>query len=414
MASMSNLVLALCLANFFSLELLCSIYIDPIPLPKALWMQQIGYNVNTSTIYQFGGLTTSGLYDHYNNSLKIYKRQMNAASSIWNPLENIIPSGPISWGQSSVIIGDLVYLVGMRRIDNPTNKIHAMLVFNMTSEWFIPYTQFTGYPHGGVEGCVVTNNTHIFMVGGCIDETNSSTYLPYIQIYDIQMNNWTVVNIPVAGWGSACALINDMIYIFGGTSNKIYKYDIFSQKSDNITAVMPFSGSIKGVHYRYNQHDYVYLGGWGRIIMFDVQSETITDYAATLLIPVRSVPLLIYNDSLIVFGGVYYDSPATYTVATSALQIIGLPLFVSNTTNGSCTCDDKKCVLPLNVTGVIVMIIMVLMIIALCVFAMVVWKCRRRMLKAPARFKLTEDANDAIGYHEDEQGEKNYFKELIN
>ena len=59
------------------------------------------------------------------------------------------------------------------------------------------------YDHSATDRCVVTNSTHIFMVGGL----DGSQVLNWVQILDLKLKKWSYDQILIALWRPLCAMV---------------------------------------------------------------------------------------------------------------------------------------------------------------------------------------------------------------
>eukprot|EP01084_Bolivina_argentea_P088373 159562_1 len=140
-----------------------SFFVENVTLPVHLATHQLGYNNQTSEVFLFGGSTGSiNNYVIYTNA--IYKRNISDNNSIWinittTTLEPIFEAV----AETSTTVNDSVYFMG---VFNGSANVNSVYVFNLTSEKFVENNGIPAYPHMGAEGCVVSNLTHIFMVGG--------------------------------------------------------------------------------------------------------------------------------------------------------------------------------------------------------------------------------------------------------
>eukprot|EP01084_Bolivina_argentea_P190352 327149_1 len=129
-------------------------YFDKIPIPLPIYLQQVGFNNETATVYQFGGLYT--VQQTIQPCNHIYKRNLDNANNQWIKINTTTPTTTIkSWTDSSVTIDDMVYFVGIFTHKKAGAWATELYRFNLTSEEFVNETHIQP----------VTNQTHIFMIG---------------------------------------------------------------------------------------------------------------------------------------------------------------------------------------------------------------------------------------------------------
>eukprot|EP01084_Bolivina_argentea_P120671 213928_1 len=202
-------------------------------LPKPLDKLLMGYNNVTSYVYIFGGRTNMQSCETNGCENKIYKWNINNMSSEWIQLDTNTTTDCF-WGyiSNSITIDNLVYFVAY---SNGSMNVNQVQLFDLESEQFVKDHSIPLTPIIGAHGCVTTNNTHIFVVGGW-NTTGSPNHL---QILDIEANQWIVQDIEIDGiahnWrNQLCNVVGNYLYVFGGRTgtnpgsdvlNGIYKYD---------------------------------------------------------------------------------------------------------------------------------------------------------------------------------------------
>eukprot|EP01084_Bolivina_argentea_P054286 99581_1 len=346
-----------------SLMVMSSFLIDDIALPIGLGQMPIGRNQNTSILYLFGGQANHPNTTVYTNT--IHKRDISNSTMIWQWINTTTPTDIFtSETQSSVTINDLVYFVG---VYNGSQNVNDIYIFNITSEEFILNHNYESYKYAGLAGCITTNESHIFMVGGY---NSSLSYLHYIQILDVESKTWNEQYVAIGFAAQGCAMVNNVIYIFGGTNRKpikkIYKYNVLSKEwriVTNLTNPMWTGYTIYDASY----NKIYYLGsGTHTVVLFDVEHETVT-YEQILPIAVNQAPITIVNDTLMIFGGMtglaLHNGPFTPMV-----QMAKLPLVTFN------SCSNG--VLELNTAWII--IITLIFAISICIFSGFAVYCYKR------------------------------------
>eukprot|EP01083_Nonionella_stella_P130189 395101_1 len=92
-----------------------------------------------------------------------------------------------SFVDSVVSIGNIAYFVGMHDGSDNSGLIY---MFDMQQESWIDNSNLEILPIPSTHGCVSTNLSHIFMIGGSkggMTDTRTN-YHNYVQIYDVQSN----------------------------------------------------------------------------------------------------------------------------------------------------------------------------------------------------------------------------------
>ena len=185
----------------------------PRPMFERLALSQVGYNANTSMLYIFGGFNDhQPAYSQCNN--RVWKWNVSNASSNWlNVSEHTPTQCFFSEMQNSVQIGNVVWFVG---INNGTYNEAKVYAFDLMQEKFIP-SKMTNVKYPSSTGCVASNETHIFMLGGYSE--SSKMYYPYLQFWDIATGKPYKLNYPPADIGLGhqfCICVNNSLYVFGG------------------------------------------------------------------------------------------------------------------------------------------------------------------------------------------------------
>eukprot|EP01084_Bolivina_argentea_P076372 138401_1 len=313
-------------------------------IPKYLWAHQLAFNNQTSTVYLFGGVESEVIWSN-----DIFKLDLSNTTARWITLNvNTTTAAFYSEVKASVTIDKTAYFMGITDETDVAN----LSAFDLNTERF---TTSLIMPLQTVQGCVVANNTHIFMVGGFYVSAPSN-FSNRIQIFDIESCVWSFVVIPFSSCRTACAMTHDnIIYVFGGqihssapgVTNTIYKYNTLTREwrcIGNMTSKI-----WSGYAFHSKSDNNIYIRG-DRIMVFDVEKETIIA-EHNLTMQVHSSPMLIYNNSLINFGGVYNINPIQ---STAWLQIADIPL--KNPYSDTCSEDNI-----ISNFGVIILIIISLL-----------------------------------------------------
>eukprot|EP01084_Bolivina_argentea_P303886 524756_1 len=329
MAFMADNLLLLCmilvtLPFVFSSNVSC-VY-NTNRLPTSGFGQPLSYHAAAAAVYLFGGAATQSTFSNYIS-------KWNANTQEWIKLNVTIPAVYLySQTNNAVTINDKVYFIGIYDGTHDSGKIY---VFNMKNETWTDNINMASPNYPGVYGCLATNDSHIFMIGGW----NGTDALDYLQIYDINDNSWYSEEILISpilgnGWrGQYCSMSGNVLYVFAGVygahqyDNGIYKYDVIS-KWTKLGNLLPLAYGV-AVNY-YNK--YIYLIGGGRshgsvdqnvtvidiIYEFDLSSESITN---TLLMneSLTQMSAIIIADKIHIFGG------WNGTHSTSSTEICDVP-----------------------------------------------------------------------------------------
>eukprot|EP01084_Bolivina_argentea_P258759 436375_1 len=361
-----------------------AIFIDKITLPGYMVQHQLGYNIETSVVYLFGGIFSNGTSQQ--NSNKIYKRNINNNTDLWKHISTTTTSDIfVSAIKQSVSIGNIVYFVG---VNNGTFQVNEVQVFDMTTEEFnlggIPPYNFSG-----VRGCVETNGTHIFMIGG---KSSATTYLNYIQILNIPSPTWHYIEIDINFGVQSCAIFNNQIYVFGGYSNVnvsygIYRYDILTTQWNYISNI---SNEFNSGYAIYSPIDHNIYITRTNLSIFSVKKEEIVAQLP-LLIPIFQAPAMIFNNTLHLFGGAYTNVLWYPGIRqnTALVQKTTLPITITKTQ----TCDNNE----LNWMLMSILSVLIVVIAILCLsFGVHIGKKRRGNIGINYNV-----GDDSINYNQD-------------
>lgn len=219
----------------------CRLHNKSLPIPLSSF--QIAYFHQLQRVYIFGGSTT-GFNDSSSNA--IYRWDFANDSDSWFNRTNLTtPTHTFtSFTDNVVVINNTAYFIGTYH--SKTDYSTQLYIFNANNETF--YNVSSKPLISTIEGCVVTNNTHLFMIGGFDQWGNNGYYAKTIQIYNILENKWTVTNITIADYQGTssqyCQMIDNMIYVFYGTAKTrtgvrlmptYYTFSLISDDQNNIT-----------------------------------------------------------------------------------------------------------------------------------------------------------------------------------
>ena len=317
-------------------------YISNITLPASIYEQQLGYRQNpTSTdivdIYLFGGNLGTDCKRY------IWKSGFNKTSKSLSPFQTLsvktIKQCIDSEMQNCVSIGDMVYFVGVYDYDftyYPTGNVYR---FNMETEEWMNISYIPQQPIPQIKGCITTNMTHIFSIGGLnYTKPPVSEITNKLQIYDIANNEWSVdrINLPFPMVYQYCNMVNNIIYTFGGQItytgngkyNGIYKYDVINGDSWEFIGNLSRNSALEKGWLVYDyMNGYLYpVGGepfGDGVDIFDVKSESIKGESVynSVSDEVQSAPVLVIEDTILVFGGSMKDGKRTDAVLVGSLPL---------------------------------------------------------------------------------------------
>ena len=196
-------------------------------LPISTFGHQTAYIEDLQTLYLFGGCRNAYVqYMDINHSTAIYKWTLSDLQ--WTKIETPTPDIPdgyfTSLTTSSVVIDHNVYFMGSQ-IEGPRNG--NWYIFNAINETFLDTntSNLSPFPYPSQQGCVTTNDSHIFMLGGLSTFDAllpmNQDIVPYLQIYDIANNQWSVEIANITGYLQYCVVYQDILYVIGARTNDI-------------------------------------------------------------------------------------------------------------------------------------------------------------------------------------------------
>eukprot|EP01084_Bolivina_argentea_P216688 368063_1 len=325
----------LCLAKLLNSQIIqpCQYHNHSLPIPLSSY--QVAHFQDLNRIYLYGGTTKNGI-----NSLSIYRWDLSDNTWFYpSPINTETPSSIFKSSTNNVaVISNTAYFVGFQH-SNKDYSTHIQIFDAVTESW-INISNLTSPNYQGVEGCVVTNYTHIFMVGGYYvsPSDHKGNYLQKIQIYNIQNNSWSSVNINVGSANQYCQMKHNVIYVFGGSSlndrrlSNFYKYE--NDKWSNLGTV-PF-GFCCGAS-AYFDSKILLIEGWtdsgggtpsfdsNKTEIFDIQKNKVS-HTFYMNASLRYLSSVVVNETLYIFGGYNSSEEASSTlVQICDLKIIHEP-----------------------------------------------------------------------------------------
>ena len=280
------------------------------PLPEAM-SGHIGiHHESSNTVYLFGG---KGIDGNYVNT--VYKWDRNKKNSWFKSIGNTPTSIFYSYANNGVLIGNIVWFIGMDDDDFLyTGNIHQ---FDTTTDSWLNTSNLSKPIIATHHGCLSSNKTHIFMVDGY---TGSESRRPVMQIYNIADDKWTIFYIFDesmifdGGWRyQYCSMIDTKLYIMGGKvtdSGYDDDIDIYDTMKHSYTkeagGTLP-SDQAYGVAVYYN--DLIYLVGSfpypinNNIHVFNLKNDKVINLAYTNTQPISVPAAMVLDNNLWIFGG---------------------------------------------------------------------------------------------------------------
>ena len=288
------------------------------------------YSEKFNSIYIFGGVQTSDLT--YNT---VYKWNLNQPKSWFFEIGTTPTTDFYSGTNNAVLIGDLIYFIGVGTNTSSTPPTTGeIFLFNTSDDSWIDGSDLSSPPNLLVHGCLTTNTTHIFMVDGW--PGNHDPKQPVLQIYDINADSWSSSFIgsnepwTIGGWRyQYCSLIDNKLFIMGGRIgwkdgkaeyiDNITKYDIDEGMFSTVHRLpIPSAWGIAAFH-----DDMIYLVGrypeTANIFTFDVGLESLSSITYNMTQAIRSPAVVVINDELWIFGGRDLNDDATDNVEVCSL-----------------------------------------------------------------------------------------------
>ena len=263
-----------------------------------------------TSVYIFGGgYPHWGSTGGYSKYILKWNYTQNT-STFFVKLDTKLPNWAFVSATTNVVVIDDLNLAYFYGIDSS-----IAYVFNPINETIMNHNQanIEMPPYNRWDGCLTTNQSHIFMLGGQFG-TN------YLQIYDIQNNSWYTEPFPFIHKNyhdQYCDIVNNTLYAIGGRScndtycNSGYQYhkQIYKYEWDSgWEFITNLSNSVCCGAIVHDHNDIIYiLGGVGSkssVHVFDTNNEIITGSYDILLEEVALMSAVVLpNDTIWIFGG---------------------------------------------------------------------------------------------------------------
>eukprot|EP01084_Bolivina_argentea_P299248 515793_1 len=285
----------------------CHYYNKTLPLP--LEQHQMAYFEDINTAYIFGGETCNRTL--CTSSSNVYKWNISNKNSWFELIKECkTPSMFRAYINNVVVIENHAYFIGL-----DTHDTHNIHVFDYLTDSFID-TNLSEPLFPDHYGCIITNETHIFMLGGF--------HNILLQIYGIDMDKWVSekINISIIAslqgfYGQFCQLMNDTLFVFGGMGtneshnyvlNDYYKYEL-KRKQWTHLGTMPGTTTF-GATVRYDSNIFL-VGGTNNyyiprsltnIEIFNAHTEQF-EHSYYMIDGVYLFPALLLDNVLYILGG---------------------------------------------------------------------------------------------------------------
>ena len=176
-------------------------------------------------------------------------------------------------------------------------------------------------PLYGYDRAVVAVGTKIYMFGGNLGSTSSSlSHSNEIACYDTVTNTYTKLNVtlPEGYKGMGAGLVGTNIYLFGGFAasrsnwgtNTIFKFDTINHTLTKLDVTLPKSMGYMGVavigtkiYLLGGSEDRSYYTSNNSINIFDTETETITQWSATLPSKQEEMAVGVVGTKIYLVGG---------------------------------------------------------------------------------------------------------------
>eukprot|EP01083_Nonionella_stella_P169013 572112_1 len=308
----------------------CDYYPDFLPATTAISGHAIVYDEDThNAVYLFGGLSSNTIY-----------KWTVGSNTFFEPITPTTPTARLYAVVNSVAtIGDLTYFIG---VDDGTAQYgnDKVYVFNIQTESWMDTNNYAVVPYPANHGCVATNQSLIFMIGGRTATGDSN----YLQIYDVFHNTWSAQVIDIApytanGWEQQmCQVVHDVLFVFGGRYDEIqfmdgiYKYHINNKQWLKIGALpLPNVGGTSVYH-----EPFIYLIGGSdygdpldTILTFNPLSEQIVD-AHYMQNKRYFVSALSIAQKLFVFGGIDQEAKSSVEMCDILIPSFSMQILSDN------------------------------------------------------------------------------------
>eukprot|EP01083_Nonionella_stella_P299706 1019439_1 len=308
----------------------CDYYPDFLPATTAISGHAIVYDEDThNAVYLFGGLSSNTIY-----------KWTVGSNTFFEPITPTTPTARLYAVVNSVAtIGDLTYFIG---VDDGTAQYgnDKVYVFNIQTESWMDTNNYAVVPYPANHGCVATNQSLIFMIGGRTGTGDSN----YLQIYDVFHNTWSAQVIDIApytanGWEQQmCQVVHDVLFVFGGRYDEIqfmdgiYKYHINNKQWLKIGALpLPNVGGTSVYH-----EPFIYLIGGSdygdpldTILTFNPLSEQIVD-AHYMQNKRYFVSALSIAQKLFVFGGIDQEAKSSVEMCDILIPSFSMQILSDN------------------------------------------------------------------------------------
>ncbi len=176
-----------------------------------------------------------------------------AQNGVWDTTKNPMPT--IRWSAAAGVVDDKIYVIGGFIQPSETESwasygISKIEVYDPATDSWDTTRSSMPTPRGHMASAVV--NDKIYIIGGTAggaDEENYWQGLDCIESYDLNTDSWdtTLTPMPTARFECQAAVVDDKIYVFGGLSdypdlkaiNTLEVYDPETDRWDTAKTQMP-------------------------------------------------------------------------------------------------------------------------------------------------------------------------------
>ena len=345
MYTASLFVIVILLLNYSLCDIINSCVVsNSLAIPQSEYA--LAYFKQHNLVYIYGGRYPDG---YTNETHKAPATNITSSYVEFKYIEERTPTNTFTTISNNVaVIDNYAYFIGIYNGNFQNFNIYR---FDLTTDTFSEKTNdtdsdsyFSPMPIGAVWGCVTTNDTHIFVVGGNWELPHYDKYialqfervLNITQIYDIENDEWSIqpFNIyPVNETGitsSQCMMLNNTLYSFGGATQNAVLSSIYKVEwpQNEWTYLGNLSKGVVG-GFIVRHCDLILIGGgmynengWvtATIHIFDIndEREIEIDHEYLMEVPQALMSAIVVDNDLIIFGGRIDNQPSKIT------QVCGL------------------------------------------------------------------------------------------
>eukprot|EP01084_Bolivina_argentea_P231586 390507_1 len=338
------------------ITLLITISVSQIQQPCYYYEKTLPFNISNHQMVYFKDLNVVYLFGGYNgvySSNAVYKWNLSDTSSWFERIEQKYEVR--SEINNVVTINNLAYFSGVEGNYYRSNIQPPIRVFDGVTE-SLKYIM-TAPKIPSQYGCLSTNTTHIFMVGGQTGK-DAYDYTNKLQIYDINRNQWSSQAIDIFaqydegfryGFSNQYCpnvLVNDLLYVFGGLSvkpslnstccNQRFQYNSSNDEWTYLGPLTLSNSAMNGITVYDESNSRMYIIGGYRgddfyearrignatsdiLSINSVTGETEKIYK--MIDAVLNTAALIINKKIYIFGGRLKGKPSTISNLVQVCEV---------------------------------------------------------------------------------------------